>query len=140
VVEYLRAYQALTDSIAADLRMPVIHIDAQHGAVAAVARIADALDLAPFTPPSTNVSSLAAYTGRYRRTDADNRCAIVTDGEHLYVEGSPNTRLVQRTAQCFDVLGTCVRFAFQEGEVGRMDRLECRGNWSGLAPSWVREE
>ena len=139
-VEYLRSYQALTTQIVAGLRLPTVVIDAGRGFATIVPELVRVLGLPPFAPFDTAVSDLAAFAGRYQRTDSDDCCSVVADGSHLYVEGAPNTRLIQRDTRRFDLAGTCVQYEFHPGADGRMERLECRGNFPNLAPAWVRHK
>ena len=115
-------------------------VAARDGVPAAVARIADALALPRFEPFETRVSDLAQFVGDYRRADAEGLCRIVTDGRDLYVDDSPKARLVQRDARRFEIAGTCLQFEFHGAEGHPMDRLECRGNFPGMPPLWVRVE
>jgi hypothetical protein len=139
-IEYLSAYQAVVDGLVATLELPSMTVAARDGVPAAVARIADALALPPFEPFETTVSDLAMFVGDYRRADAEGLCRIVTDGRDLYVDDSPKARLVQRAARRFEIVGTCLQFEFHGAEGQPMDRLECRGNFPGMPPLWVRVE
>jgi hypothetical protein len=139
-IEYLTAYQALTEALVAGLRIPHVTIDVPADRSEGIVKLAKVLNLPGFAPFDTNVDDPSAFLGKYRRIDTDDCCCVLTDGRHLYVEGAPNTRLLQREGSRFDLSGTCVEFEFHAGPEGRMDRLECRGNFPNLAPTWVRHE
>jgi hypothetical protein len=134
---YLRAYQATADTLVAGLRMPVVVVDARHEGDGMLEAVTTALELPPLAASTAGVPDPVPYVGVYKRADTDDTCQIVTDGEHLYVAGEPNLRLLPNGGHDFDVVGTCVQYRFRAGE-RRMDALECRGNLPQLAPLWIR--
>jgi hypothetical protein len=134
---YLRAYQAMADALVAGLRMPVVVVDVRHDGNALIDAVTTALELPPLESAPARLPDPVPYVGVYKRADTDDTCQIVTDGEHLYVAGEPNLRLLPNGDHDFDVVGTCVQYRFRAGE-RRMDALECRGNLPQLAPLWIR--
>jgi adenylate kinase family enzyme len=143
VARYLEAYRDLTDRLVQVLGVARLILDVERdGRETFVARIADALGLPPWTAFETSVPDLERFTGRYKDAGSDDVYDVVTDGTHLYLDGSPPTRLVHRSGTAFDLAGTCVRLDFRDDRRsnggGRMPALTCRGNLPRLASDWVR--
>ena len=78
------------------------------------------------------------FVGTYRAEGADDPYEIVEQGRHLWLDGTPRTRLVARGDTTFELLGTCVKFEFDGASEGPATVLRCTGDLPGLAPEWVR--
>ena len=141
VVRYLETYRDLTDRLVRVLGVPKLVLDVERDRRETfVARIADALGLPPWTAFETPVPDLGRFTGRYKDVGSDDVYDVVTDGAHLYLDGSPRTRLIHRSGTAFDLAGTCIRLDFRSNGGGHIPALECRGNLPRLASEWVRVE
>jgi len=140
LVTYLEAYRSLVDELAEQLQFPVVRLAA--GALPKeqfLPRICTELGLAPFEPFTTNIPNLECFTGNFRQTESEDVFPIITDGSHLYVDGSPPTRLIHRTGAIFELLGTCVTLEFQSDRDGVIHSIDCRGNLPNLAREWIRQ-
>jgi hypothetical protein len=137
VVRYLEAYRDLIDRLLSGLRLPRLVLADEPRPVLGD-RIAAALGLPPVGPFETPVADLAAYAGRYCAPGSDDTYEVVTDGQHLYVDGAGRTRLIHRGGSVFELAGTCVHLAFQPNPSGAVRSLECRGNLPNLARDWVK--
>jgi hypothetical protein len=139
VARYLQAYQEITDRLLARLRIPVVVCDAPSFRYDSLdERVVAALRLPPFTAFETRIRDLRAFTGRYHQPGSDNACSVVTDGRHLFLEGTPRARLIQCGETTFAALGTCVQFHFVTDASGGVQGLECQGNFPDLIRDWVK--
>lgn len=139
-VAYLRAYQTLTESLVTSLPIPSLVLTASPDVHASAAAIAAAAGWPTVEPSPTTVDDHSRFVGVYCATGAEAHCEIVSDGEHLYVAGAPNARLLQLGDRRFQVAGTCIEYQFEAGRGARMDVLHCRGSFPHLLPTWVRAE
>jgi hypothetical protein len=137
--QYSRHYAALVDRILRQLEMPVLTLEADITAKSDfVNRIANFIGLPACEPFPTRWPHAQAFVGTYKDTFSEDCYSVITDGSHLYVDGTPPTRLIQRGLSDFELLGTCVRFEFLAHADGSVYKLACRGNLKGLEPEWAR--
>lgn len=139
-LQYARNYQALVDRILDQLRLPVLTLPVdvipKSDFVNLIADFIGLPQVDAFVPESPDAR---AFVGIYQDTGSEDRYSIVTDGAHLFVDGTPPTRLIRRGTSEFELLGTCVRFKFLRTADGSIRALDCRGSLPGLAPEWVKQ-
>lgn len=128
IVRYLQAYRDLSDRLVRRLGLRVVVLDARGDRRPRfVGEIAAALGWPPTTDFRTSVPDLAAFTGRYRDVGSEHVVEIVTDGEHLYLDGTERWRLLHRRGGAFEVAGMALRLHFEAAPSGRVERLACHG-------------
>lgn len=131
LVRYLEAYRDLSDRLVGHLGIQAVVLDARRERRSTfVGEIAAALGLPPTTDFPTSVPDLTVFTGRYQDVGSDHVLDVVTDGEHLYLDGSERWRLLHRRDGAFEVAGMCLRLDFEAKPNGRVERLACRGSLS----------